>query len=82
MKRLLLLPGYLEDSTIFDTLRSFLPAAAEVRAIELEQEFARWQPAGPASAVTLARYLASRYAIGPADVLIGHSMGRLGGRPP
>jgi pimeloyl-ACP methyl ester carboxylesterase len=75
MKRLLLLPGYLEDSTIFDTLRPFLPAAAVVRAIELEQEFARWQPAGPASAVTLARYLASRYAIGPADVLIGHSMG-------
>ena len=77
MKRLLLLPGYLEDATIFDTLWPLLPLppAAEVLAVELEVEFARWQPAGPANAVTLARYLARRYAIGPQDLLIGHSMG-------
>lgn len=75
MKRLLLLPGYLEDGTIFDTLRPLLPPAAEVLVIDLEQEFARWRPAGAVNAVTLARYLAGRYTIGPTDVLIGHSMG-------
>jgi hypothetical protein len=30
MKRLLLLPGYLEDTTVFDTLRPLLPSAQEV----------------------------------------------------
>ncbi|MGI4864247.1 MAG: alpha/beta fold hydrolase [Janthinobacterium lividum] len=75
MKRLLLLPGYLEDSTIFDTLRPLLPPTAEVLAIELEPEFARWQPTGPVNAVTFARHLARRCAIGPEDMLIGHSMG-------
>lgn len=75
MKRLLLLPGYLEDSTIFNTLRPLLPPAAEVLAIELEPELARWRPAGAANVVTFARYLAQRYHIGPQDVLIGHSMG-------
>ncbi|RYY20602.1 MAG: alpha/beta hydrolase [Cytophagaceae bacterium] len=74
MKRLLL-PGYLEDGTIFDTLRPFLPVAAEVLVIDLELAFARWQPSGPATAVTFARYLAGRHRIGPTDVLIGHSMG-------
>ncbi|RZL03404.1 MAG: alpha/beta hydrolase [Hymenobacter sp.] len=75
MKRLLLLPGYLEDATVFDTLRPLLPPAAEVLAIELEPEFAQWRPAGAVNAVTFARHLAHRYAIGPADMLIGHSMG-------
>jgi len=75
MKRLLLLPGYLEDSTIFDTLRPLLPPAAEVLAIELALEFAQWRPTGAANVVTFARYLIQRYRIGPQDVLIGHSMG-------
>ncbi len=75
IKRLLLLPGYLEDGTIFDTLRPLLPPAAEVLAIELKPELARWRPAGAANVVTFARYLAQRYHIGPQDVLIGHSMG-------
>lgn len=75
MNRLLLLPGYLEDGTIFDTLRPQLPPAAEVLALELEPEFARWRPAGPANVVTFARHLAGRYGIGPTDGLIGHSMG-------
>ncbi|MVN75710.1 alpha/beta fold hydrolase [Hymenobacter sp. HMF4947] len=75
MNRLLLLPGYLEDSTIFDTLRPHLPPAAEVLALELEPEFAQWRPAGPANVVTFARHLVQRYGIGPTDVLIGHSMG-------
>jgi pimeloyl-ACP methyl ester carboxylesterase len=74
MKRLLLVPGYLEDGTIFDTLRPLLPPA-QVEVIELEPNLAQWQPRGPVSAVTLARYLAERYGIGPADVVIGHSMG-------
>jgi pimeloyl-ACP methyl ester carboxylesterase len=75
MNRLLLLPGYLEDSTIFDTLRPLLPPAAEVLAIKLAPEFVQWQPAGAANVVTFARYLIQRYRIGPQDVLIGHSMG-------
>ncbi|RYY17411.1 MAG: alpha/beta hydrolase, partial [Cytophagaceae bacterium] len=74
MKRLLLLPGYLEDSTIFDTLRPRLPPA-EALAIELETEFAQWQPTGPVNVVTLARHLARRYQVGQQDILLGHSMG-------
>jgi pimeloyl-ACP methyl ester carboxylesterase len=74
MKRLLLLPGYLEDGTIFDTLRPLLPPA-KVEIIELEPALAQWQPRGPVSAVTLARYLAERHGIGPADIVVGHSMG-------
>jgi pimeloyl-ACP methyl ester carboxylesterase len=75
MKRLLLLPGYLEDTTVFDTLRPLLPPAQQVLAIELEPEFAQWRPLGAVNAVTFARYLIQRYRIGPQDVLIGHSMG-------
>jgi pimeloyl-ACP methyl ester carboxylesterase len=75
MNRLLLVPGYLEDSTIFDTLRPLLPPATEVLALELEPEFAQWRPTGPVNVVSLARHLAERYHIGPTDVLIGHSMG-------
>jgi pimeloyl-ACP methyl ester carboxylesterase len=74
MKRLLLLPGYLEDGNIFDTLRPLLPPA-QVEVIELEPALSQWQPRGPVSAVTLARYLAERYSIGAADMVIGHSMG-------
>lgn len=44
-------------------------------ALELEEEFAHWRPAGPVNVHTLARHLVARYHIGPADVLIGHSMG-------
>jgi pimeloyl-ACP methyl ester carboxylesterase len=73
-KRLLLLPGYLEDGTIFDTLRPLLPPA-QVEVIELEPALDQWQPRGSVSAVTLARYLAERHGIGPADVVVGHSMG-------
>ena len=75
MKRLLLLPGYIEDTAVFDTLRPLLPPAQEVLALELEPEFAQWQPTGSVNAVTFARHLARRYRIGPADILIGHSMG-------
>jgi len=74
MKRLLLLPGYLEDGTIFDTLRPLLPSV-ETLAIELEPEFAQWRPVGAVNVVTFARHLIQRYRIGPQDMLIGHSMG-------
>jgi pimeloyl-ACP methyl ester carboxylesterase len=75
LPRLLLLPGYTEDQRIFATLRPLLPPFAEVLALELEEEFAHWHPAGRPTVVALARHLAARYHIGPADVVIGHSMG-------
>jgi pimeloyl-ACP methyl ester carboxylesterase len=75
MKRLLLLPGYLEDPTVFATLRPLLPPAEAVLPLELEPEFAQWRPAGSVNVVTFARHLIQRYRIGPQDVLIGHSMG-------
>lgn len=75
MKRLLLLHGYTEAGSIFDTLRPLLPPAAEVVVPELEVEFARWAPGAPLTVATVARNLAARYRIGPADVLVGHSMG-------
>lgn len=75
MKRILLLHGYTEAGAIFDTLRPLLPPAAEVVVPELEVELARWPPSTPLTVATVARELAARYRIGPADVLIGHSMG-------
>jgi pimeloyl-ACP methyl ester carboxylesterase len=75
MSRLILLHGYTEDATIFDSLLPLLLPFEEVLALELAEEFTHWRPAGPANVVSLARHLAARYGIGPADVLIGHSMG-------
>ncbi len=75
MKRLLLLHGYTEDRTIFDPLLPLLPPFDEVISLDLEEEFAQWQPRGKVNVQTLARHLAGRYHVGPADVLIGHSMG-------
>ena len=75
MKRLLLLHGYTEEPTIFDPLRPLLPPFAEVIVPDLAAELACWPPRGPVNARTLAGHLAARYQLGPADVLIGHSMG-------
>ncbi|MGI4762205.1 MAG: alpha/beta fold hydrolase [Janthinobacterium lividum] len=75
MTRLLLLHGYTEDRTIFDTLLPRLPAFDQIVALELEEECAHWWPAGPVNVATLASHLTARHRIGPADVLIGHSMG-------
>lgn len=75
MTRLILLHGYTENATIFAPLLPLLPPFDHVLALELEDEFAHWRPAGPANVVSLARYLAARYGVGPADVLLGHSMG-------
>jgi len=76
MKRLLLLHGYTEDRTIFDTLLPLLPAFGQVVPLELEAEFAHWRPApGAVNVHALAGHLAARHQIGSADVLLGHSMG-------
>lgn len=75
LSRLILLPGYTEDQRIFATLRPLLPPFGQVLALELEEEFVHWQPAGRPTVVALARHLAARYRIDPADVVIGHSMG-------
>jgi pimeloyl-ACP methyl ester carboxylesterase len=75
MKRLLLLHGYTEDATIFDPLLPLLPPFEQIVALELEAEFAHWRPAGPVNVVSLAKHLAARHRIAPADVLLGHSMG-------
>ncbi len=75
MSRVFLLHGYLESPAIFDSLRPLLPAGADVRSWELEAEFADWQPAGRPDVGSLARHLARKHDIGPADVLLGHSMG-------
>jgi pimeloyl-ACP methyl ester carboxylesterase len=77
MNRLLLLHGYVEDSTIFDPLRPLLPPAARAALvdIELEDAFGQWQPRGSVNAATLATHLIQLYQIRADDVIIGHSMG-------
>jgi pimeloyl-ACP methyl ester carboxylesterase len=72
--RILLIHGYVEDSTIFDKLVPLLPPADYVR-IDLADEFARWQPKGEINVRLLAKYLTDYYKITPDDVVIGHSMG-------
>jgi len=77
--RLILIHGYVEDSSIFDNLAPLL-LPATLLPINLKDEFARWNPSGPRSvgpinARQLAQYLADYYQITADDVLIGHSMG-------
>ena len=75
MKRLLLLHGYTETGATFDPLRRLLPQGPEVLVPELAEELARWPAGTPLTAATAARHLAARYRLGPADLVIGHSMG-------
>ena len=75
MNRLLLLPGYLEDAGIFENLRPRLPAGLPVEVIDNEMVFASWRPRDRPDVGQLARHVAAQFQIGPADVLIGHSMG-------
>jgi pimeloyl-ACP methyl ester carboxylesterase len=74
MPRLILIHGYVEDPTIFDTLLPLLPPF-NVLAISVETEFDRWPARTPISAHALAVVLAERYAITANDVVMGHSMG-------
>lgn len=75
MPRLLLLHGYTEDASIFDPLRPLLPAQASLVDVGLEDALRQWPRGRPVHAGTVAGLLAERYAIGPDDVLLGHSMG-------
>ena len=75
MKRLLLLPGYTEDSGIFAPLLPLLPPGLPVVPVALPDALAHWQPAGPVNVATVAQRLAEFYHITGTDVLLGHSMG-------
>jgi pimeloyl-ACP methyl ester carboxylesterase len=72
--RLILIHGYIEDSSIFDNLAPLL-LPATLLPIDLKDEFARWNPTGPINARQLAQYLTDYYQITSDDVVIGHSMG-------
>ena len=73
--RLIYIHGYVEDPSIFDNLAPLLPAD-ELLKLNLQDEFARWNPDDSAVNVSsLARYLAKAHRITAADVVIGHSMG-------
>ncbi len=72
--RIFLIHGYVEDPAIFDQLVPLLPPAQYV-AIDLADEFLRWQPTGTVDARQLAQYLTKHYQITPDDWIIGHSMG-------
>ncbi|MEZ0608511.1 alpha/beta fold hydrolase [Fibrella sp. WM1] len=73
--RLIYIHGYVEDPGIFDKLAPLLPGESVLK-LNLQDEFARWNPNDRVVNVSsLAAYLANTYQIGPADVVIGHSMG-------
>jgi len=75
MLRLIYIHGYVEDPTIFDKLSPLLPTEL-VLMLNLQDEFARWNPADQTVNVsTLAGYLAQTHQIGADDVVVGHSMG-------
>ncbi len=76
MPRLIYIHGFVEDPTIFDNLAPLLPAESVLK-LALQDEFARWNPADDKSVTvaSLATYLAQTHHIGPADVVLGHSMG-------
>lgn len=74
MTRLILIPGYAEDPTIFDTLRPLLPPA-NVLIISIEAEFGRWPAKTPVNARALAVFLVNQHTITAEDTIIGHSMG-------
>lgn len=75
MPRLIYIHGYVEDPSIFDKLSPLLPTERVLK-LNLQDEFARWNPVDSTVNVsTLATYLAKVHHVGPADVIIGHSMG-------
>ncbi|WP_375443875.1 alpha/beta fold hydrolase [uncultured Fibrella sp.] len=75
MLRLIYIHGYVEDPSIFDNLAPLLPAESVLK-LNLQDEFARWNPDDQTVNVsTLATYLAKTHQISASDVVIGHSMG-------
>ena len=75
MPRLIYIHGYVEDPSIFDKLSPLLPTELVLK-LNLQDEFARWSPIdNTVNVSTLAQYLTKTHHIGPADVVIGHSMG-------
>lgn len=75
MPRLIYIHGYVEDETIFDNLAPLLPGELVLK-LNLQREFVQWNPDDRTVNVsTLAQYLVRMHQIGPADVVIGHSMG-------
>ncbi|TAE28658.1 MAG: alpha/beta hydrolase [Cytophagales bacterium] len=72
--RLILIHGYVEDAGIFDNLVPLL-LPASLLPIDVNDEYARWNPTGRINARQFAQYLTDYYDITADDVLIGHSMG-------
>lgn len=73
-KRLLFIHGNLDVPASFDGLLPLLPPT-DVLCIDLKNEFDAWDVSIPVTVRTVAQRVAAAYAIGPNDVLIGHSMG-------
>ncbi len=74
MNRLIFIHGNLDIPATFNALLPLLPSA-DMRCINLEDDFNAWDPAIPVTVRTVAERVAQAYHIGPDDVLIGHSMG-------
>lgn len=74
IKRLLFIHGNLDVPASFDSLIPLLPPGDRL-CIDLENDFNNWDTSVPVTVRTVAQRVAAAYAIGPDDVLIGHSMG-------
>lgn len=74
MKRLILIHGYVEDSTVFDQLTPLLPSG-NIVLIDIEDQFRRWSPGAPVDARAVAEVLVKTHNITASDVIVGHSMG-------
>lgn len=74
MPRFILIHGNVDVPASFDSLLPLLPPGPQ-RCIDLEHTFNAWETDRHVNVVEVARALARTYAIGPDDVLIGHSMG-------
>ncbi len=74
MNRIIFIPGYTEDPSIFDALAPLLPAHNPLR-LSNQDELSAWSSGASPDVVQYAAYLARKYAIQKQDIVIGHSMG-------
>lgn len=74
MIRIVFIPGYTEDPSIFDALVPLLPTHQALRISNQEELAAGFAGKSP-DVVGYAAYLAKKYAIQERDIVIGHSMG-------